>query len=151
MATISARLGFDDRASDDIRRLRSLAAALSIQPGKVQTEVIGVDSWFSSLSSLEQDYARRIGRETIVTVRDGADQARALMAAGMVGHVEATAACTSLPLARVWPGSGPKLCYTVGQRAVEALAASRSSVELRTPPSSWKNPPPMQLFAPRPV
>lgn len=95
------------------------------------------------------DYARRVGRETVHSVIDAAEQGRRLLLAGMDSHLRATAAC---PKMRLEPVVLPDLSFAP---SVEHAAAAVividlvDGLELRTPPSEWLTAPPRELFEPR--
>jgi len=93
-------------------------------------------------------YARRVGRETVKMATQAIDDARSLAAMGLADHVEATAVCVRCPLKM---GAAVNLdpVYTVGGDVVRALANSRSSIEVRTPPEAWTHAPHPHLFEPR--
>lgn len=143
MAMLNVRLEARVRDRGAYRQLRELTTIAE------RHELLAVASMFG-LADHADRYSRRVGVETVRSVHAALTDATELIRCGHGELLETTVVCASAPLIPTHvAGWGPLFqVELVAPGFADALAASRSSLEFRTPPGDWTNVPPSEFFLP---
>jgi hypothetical protein len=107
-----------------------------------------VTARYFDLGEAAEQYARRAGQETVRSPLECLEDAAMLIRAGQGELVEVSAVCASATLKPTYVSTAlPQVFFLVDLAFGAAVSATKTSLELRTPPELWRVAPPAALFS----